>query len=147
MVSRLDHNCFQLDQLVFGNGSSSRHHGAIDRELCFKTFSRLHALIKAMLSHTRASRDRAPINCFIHAWDLSASRAFISFCTVYVTSLSRCIVFKISVRLYSIITWLINSIFTSGKKQRTDIVRDNIHSLFHLSFITHTKVFISIFNM
>ena len=92
------------------------------------------------IDHT-CYRDRAPINCFIHAWDLSASRAFISFCTVYVTSLSRCIVFRISVRLWSIITSLINSIFTSGKRQRTYIVRDNTFTISSIVHNSHKSVY------
>ena len=109
--------------------------------ICFKTFTRLHALIKAILSHV-LYRYRAPINYFIHAWDLSASRALILFCTFYVTSLSRCIVFRSSVRLWSIITSLINSIFTSGKKQRADIVRDNIFTISSIVHNSHKSVYL-----
>ena len=142
MVSRLDHNCFQFDQLVFGNGSSwfIASPNAIDRELYVLKRLQGYTHWSKQYYHT-CYRDRAPINCFINAWDLSANRAFISFCTVCVTSLSRCIVFRISVRLWSIITWLINRIFTSGKKQRTDIVRYNIFTISSIIHNSHKSVY------
>ena len=143
MVSKLDHDCFQFDQLVFGNGSSwfIASPNAIDRELYVLKRLQGYTHWSKQYYHT-CYRDRAPINYFIHAWDLSASRALILFCTFYVTSLSRCIVFRISVRLRSIITSLINSIFTSGKKQRADIVRDNIFTISSIVHNSHKSVYL-----
>ena len=143
MVSRLDHDCFQFDQLVFGNGSSwfIASPNAIDRELYVLKRLQGYTHWSKQYYHT-CYRDRAPINYFIHAWDLSASRALILFCTFYVTSLSRCIVFRISVRLRSIITSLINSIFTSGKRQRIYIVRDNTFTISSIVHNSHKSVYL-----
>ena len=51
-------------------------------------------------------------------------------------------IFEFSVRLWSFVTWLTNRVFTSGKKQRRDIVRDHVFTISSIVQNSHKIVYL-----